>query len=225
MWKRKQPSPISSPVPDKAAAGNQNINAPVINVNILQPEHRSTQQPASLPKPIAQPTLPNVRYIGAETVSIWIDMYGGLVEGDSRHNAMVIRFANEARVGAKNLSVRLKPTLIYRYGQNEIDIAGSWLYGKYGAIDFEPDSRRHKLMVGMIKDEEFVTVASEKVVAHGRTWDMSDWLPLKGFQTGTVFVQLIDVHNSRVLFQGEFALNTNPLSITPLFGSEAAQPG
>jgi len=64
--------------------------------------------------------------------------------------------------------------------------------------------------------------ASEKVVAHGRTWDMSDWLPLKGFQTGTVFVQLIDVHNSRVLFQGEFALNTNLLSITPLFPSEAA---
>ena len=46
---------------------------------------------------------------------------------------------------------------------------------------------------------------------------MSDFLPLKDFQTGTVFVQLIDVHYSKVLFQGEFALNIDPLSITPLF--------
>jgi len=64
---------------------------------------------------------------------------------------------------------------------------------------------------------EFATIASEEVVAHGRTWDMSDFLPLKDFQTGTVFVQLIDVHYSKVLFQGEFALNIDPLSITPLF--------
>jgi hypothetical protein len=224
VWKRnKQQIPTSSPGADNPAPSIQNINAPVFNVSIVPPEQHPLQRPASPPKAVvAQETLPNVRYIGAETVSMWRDMYGGLVEGDAKQNAMVIRFANEARVGAKNLSARLKPTLIYRYGQNEIDIAGSWLYEKGGAIDFEPDSRRHKLMVGMIKDEEFVTIASEKVVAHGRTWDMSDWLPLKGFQTGTVFVQLIDVHNSRVLFQGEFALNTNPLSITALFRSEAA---
>ena len=219
MWKRKQPSPISSLVPDKAAAGNQNINAPVINVNIGQPEQRPTQQPVSLPKPVFQPTLPNVRYIGAETVSIFTDMCGGLVEGDSRHNAMVIRFANEARVGAKNLSARVKPVLIYRYDHNEIDIAGSWLYENGGAINFEPDSRRHKLLVGIINDGEFATVSSERVVVHGRSWDIHDRLPLRDFQTGTVLVQLIEVYDSRVLFQGKFALNIDPLSITPLFSS------
>lgn len=217
MWKPKQPSPVTSPVPDKEGARNQNINAPVINVNIGQPEQRSTQQPVSLPKAAYQPTLPNVRYIGAETVSISSQMYGGLVECDSKHNAMVIRFANEARVGAKNLSARVKPVLIYRYDHNEIDIAGSWLYENGGAITFEPDSRRHKLLVGIINDGEFATVSSERVVAHGRNWDIHDRLPLKDFQTGTVLVQLIDVYDSRVLFQGEFALNTDPLSITPLF--------
>ncbi len=79
-------------------------------------------------------------------------MYGGLVEGDAKKNAMVIRFANEARVGAKNLSARVKAVMIYRYGQNEIDIAGCWLYEKGGAIDSAPDSGRHKLLVGTIND-------------------------------------------------------------------------
>lgn len=217
MWKPKQPSPISSPVPDKATAGNQNINAPVINVNIGQPEQRPTQQPVSPPKAAFQPTLPNVRYIGAETVSILRGMYGGLVEGDSRHNAMVIRFANEARVEAKNLSARVKPVLIYRYDHKEIDIAGSWLYEDGGALTFEPDSRRHKLLVGIIDDGEFTTMSSERVVVHGRSWDMHDPVPLRDFQTGTVLVQLIEVYDSTVLFQGEFALNVDPLSITPLF--------
>lgn len=223
MWKRnKQQGLTNSPTADSTAPTNQNINAPVFNVNIVPPEQRSLQRPASLARAVVQETLPNVRYIGAETASIWRDMYGGLVEGDAKQNAMVIRFANEARLGAKNLLARVKPVLIYRYGQNEIDIAGSWLYERGGAIDFEPDSRRHKLMVGIINDGEFATMASEKVVAHGRTWDMSDWVPLRGFLTGTVFVQLIDVYHSRVLFQGEFALKINPLSITPLFRSDAA---
>lgn len=217
MWKRKPQSPISSPVPDKAAVGNQNINAPVINVNIVQPEQRPTPQPVSLSKSVFQPTLPNVRFIGAETVSISSSMYGGLVEGDSKHNAMVIRFANEARVGATNLSARVKPVLIYRYDHKEIDIAGSWLNEDGGAITFEPDSRRHKLLVGIVNDGEFATMSSERVVAHGRNWDMHDRLPLWNFQTGTVFVQLIEVYDSRVLFEGEFALNIDPLSITPLF--------
>lgn len=216
MWKRKQPSPISSPVPDKAAAGNQNINAPVINVNIGQPEQRSTQQPVSLPRPVFQPTLPNVRCIGAGTISLQRDMYGGLAECDSRHNAMVIRFANEARVGAQNLSARVEAVLIYKYGQNERDIAGSWLYEKGRLIDFEPDSRRHRLLIGMVDDGEFVTIASERVTAHGRIFDQSDKITLNDFRSGTVFVQLIDVRESSVLFEGEFALNIDPLSITPL---------
>jgi hypothetical protein len=113
----------------------------------------------------------------------------------------------------------VKPVLIYRYDHNEIDIAGSWLYENGGAINFEPDSRRHKLLIGIINDGEFATVSSERVVVHGRSWDIHDRLPLRDFQTGTVLVQLIEVYDSRVLFQGEFALNIDPLSITPLFSS------
>jgi len=39
MWKRRrQQRPADSPVAENAGPNNQNINAPVINVNITQPE-------------------------------------------------------------------------------------------------------------------------------------------------------------------------------------------
>jgi hypothetical protein len=88
-----------------------------------------------------QKSLPNVQYIDTNTVSLREDMYRGLIEDGSEQNAILIRFANEARTGAQNLRARVKAVLIYRYGQKEIDIAGSWLHENSDVIDFEPDSR------------------------------------------------------------------------------------
>jgi len=76
--------------PDKAAAGNQNINAPVINVNIGQPEQRPTQQPVSLPKPVFQRHCPTLgtsvlkqfRYSQICVVD-WLRAIQGTTHGDS----------------------------------------------------------------------------------------------------------------------------------------------
>jgi hypothetical protein len=172
---------------------------------------------AHTPLPIAriQKTLPNIKYIGAETVSLREDMYGGLLEDGSQQNAILIRFANEARPDAQNLGARVKAVLIYRYGQKEIDVVGNWLDEGDNVIDIEPDSRRHKLIAGIVIDGEFAAVTAKTFVAHRRTWHRSDGLLLKGFQTGSVFVQLTNVQSHDVLFENEFALSLNPLTITP----------
>jgi len=87
-----------------------------------------TAEDAGVPRKYVEP-LPNVRYIGAEPVLLQEEqMYGsGLLEADGSPNALIIRFANEVRQNGPNLTARVKAVLIYRWGQSEIDVAGSWL--------------------------------------------------------------------------------------------------
>lgn len=191
---------------------NQNVNAPTFNVSIGHPAPAA--RPHAEPSPRTQKPLPNIQYIGAETVSLEDVIGRGLVERGSAQNAIIIRFANEATPGAQNLRARVRAVLIYRYEQKEVDVAGSWLYENSDVSDFAPDGRRHKLIAGIIIDGELAAITAQKFVAHRRTWYMSDSLPLKGFQTGTVFVQLTNVHTLDVLYQNEFAVRVNPLSIT-----------
>jgi hypothetical protein len=153
-----------------------------------------------------------VQFIGAETVSVRDDMSRGLIEEGSQQNAIFIRFANEPKPMAQNLTAYVKAVLIYRYGGREVDVVGGWLNEPREVIEIEPDSRRHKLIAGMIIDGEFAAITGENYVAHRRNWYRSDNRPLKGFQSGTVSVQL--THRSDVLYQGVFAIRLNPLKIT-----------
>ncbi len=190
----------------------QNINAPTFNVNIAQPAAIPARP--SVPQKVEE-TLPNIRYISAAPVSLRENPYSGLEEEGSAQNALIIRFANEARQGTKNLTARVKAVLIYRYGQNEIDLAGSWLHEGSDVSDFEPDSRRHILIAGVVVEGEFGAITGRRFVSHRRNWYLADRYPLKGFQDGILFVQLTDVHTRRLLFQGEFTISVNPLSIAP----------
>jgi hypothetical protein len=176
----------------------------------------ATAQPTAVPRKYMEP-LPNVRYIGAEPVLLHEEqMYGGgLFEADGSPNALIIRFANEPRQDVPNLTARVKAVLIYRWGQNETDVAGSWLYETSDISEFSPDSRRHKLIAGVMVNGKFGTITGHKVVAHRRTWYMSDRLDLKGFKEGIVAVQLTDMSSRRLLYQGEFIITANPLHISP----------
>jgi hypothetical protein len=213
-WKRdSQEGASNTPLVD-GAANNQNINAPVFNVNIVQPSPAAAQAPS--PPKVEERARPNIRYVGASPVSLQEGLLGGgLVEEDSRQNALIIRFANEAKPDAQNLSVRVKAVLIYRYGQNEIDVAGSWLHETSDESDFEPDNRRHKLIAGIVIDGELAAITGERVNIHRRSWYLSDRHSLKGFREGILFVQLTDVWTRRVLYQGEFEISVEPLQITP----------
>jgi hypothetical protein len=213
-WKRdSQEGARNTPLAD-GTANNQNVNAPIFNVNIVQPSLQPPQPPA-LSK-IEEEARPNIRFIGANPVSLQERLLGGgLVEEGSRQNALIIRFANEARPDAQNLSARAKAVLIYRYGQNEINVAGSWLNESSDVSDFQPDSRRHKLIAGIVIDGELAAITGEKVNIHRRIWYLSDKHSLKGFQDGSPFVQLTDVWTMRVLYQGEFEISVKPLRIIP----------
>ncbi len=210
----QESSGTNSPVA-RGSNNTQTVHAPTIHAQTVNYGNSPAAPTASAPPPKFQKAMPNVQYIGAETVSIRTDSYQEFLEGGSEQNAIVIRFANEARPGAQNLSAWVKAVLIYRYGQKEIDVAGSWLDAASDVIVLQPDSRRHKLIAGMVIDGEFAAITGKDFVAHRRTWHRSDNHPLKGFQAGTVFVQLTDTHRSDVLYQGEFDVSLNPLRITP----------
>jgi|SRR6267378_329016 len=176
-----------------------------------------TAKPAVVPRKYVEP-LPNVQYITAEPVLLQEEqMYGGgLFEADGSPNALIIRFANEVRQNAPNLTARVKAVLIYRWGQSEVDAAGSWLYEASDVSEFAPDSRRHKLIVGVMVNGQFGTITGKQFVAHRRTWYMSDRLDLKDFKEGTLVVRLMDItRGTHLLYSGEFAISANPLSISP----------
>lgn len=172
-----------------------------------------TAQPAVVPHRYVEP-LPNVRCVGAGLISVQTNTFGALVETGSTPNAIAIRFSNEARQDAQNLPARIKAVLIYRYAQHEIDLAGNWL-GEGGDIsEFSPDSRRHKLIAGMLFSGGFNAVTGEKISHFRRDFHIPDYRLLRGFQSGTVLVQLTDVMRSRLLYEGEFEIGVNPLRIS-----------
>jgi hypothetical protein len=172
-------------------------------------------QPAAVKPKYVEP-LPNVKYISAEVTCLREQFGGGLSEEEGKPNALLIRFANEARQDSPNLTARLKAVIIYRYGQTEIDVAGSWLSEASDVAEFAPDSRRHKLIAGVLVDGQLGAITSRTFVAHRRNWYMSDRLDLKGFKEGILVVQLMDVtRGTHLLYKGEFVIVTNPLAIFP----------
>jgi hypothetical protein len=178
----------------------------------------ATVPAAALPTPAPRKylgPLPNVKYIRAESVCLREQIGGGLFEEQGNSNALLIRFANEARQEGSNLTARVKAVLIYRYGQREDDVAGSWLGEGRDVSEFSPDSRRHQLIAGVLVDGQFCAITSRSVVLHRRNWYLSDRVELKGFKEGIVVVQLTDVGSNRLLYRGEFVIVTNPLSILP----------
>ena len=177
------------------------------------------------PTPVANPAvvpfiyvepLPNVGYIGADVISLQINTLGALVENGSLQNAIAIRFSNDARQDAQNLSARIKAVLIYRIAGNEIDdVAGAWI-GEGEVAEFSPDSRRHKLVVGMVSRGGFNIVTKEKLARYRSDYYIPQYKMLQNFQSGTVLVQLTDFTRGRLLYEGEFEIGMNPLRISLL---------
>ena len=172
----------------------------------------ATQAPIPTPKYVEP--LPNVRYIGADVISLQTNSFGALVEGGSLQNAIAIRFSNEARQDRQNITARIKAVLIYRYANNEHDVDGLWI-GEGRLAEFSPDSRRHKLLAGMIFNGAFNIVTGEKISHFRKDFYVPDYRMLQNLQSGTVSVQLTDVLRSRLLYEGEFQIGINPLRISP----------
>jgi hypothetical protein len=133
---------------------------------------------------------------------------GRLVERGSQRNAIGIRFANEPTMHGENKTVIVKAVLIYKEEERELlDIRGSWV----NSDSFEADGIRHKLIAGIVTNIGFVAIEPGDRKQHIRTRAHV----LKEFTSGTLFVRLTNLFTAKIIYEGHFAITTDPLSIVP----------
>jgi len=156
---------------------------------------------------------PNISCIGANTVSLE-DIGDRLVEGSSEHNAIVIRFANDARTGVQNVGGPIKASLRYSDGENEIcGVTGCcWLDEYEDFAQFRVDGR-HKLIAGMLVDGELVALTAHRIYAHRRTFFDIERHPIQNFQAGILLVRLTNADTGDLLYEKQFNVSVNPLNI------------
>jgi hypothetical protein len=136
---------------------------------------------------------------------------------DEGQQGAVIQFKNEAQKDAgTNKNAVAKALLTYRAEEKEIlRINGSWLDGHDQAKFNVNDTRG--LIVGVGKDDGFYVLETVRTALTGterveiRPMRLSP-LPPKL----TVLVQLIDAKGRDLLYEGEFAISMNPLTIALL---------
>ena len=167
------------------------------------------------PKPEkSQPRRPNIKYIGAYTVSIEDAGRFGLVERGSGPNAIVIRFRNEAE-GTQTVGVCVRALLIYKDGEHEIDsVKGFWLETQSNIFHCHVDDRL-TVLAGLVVDGTFIAYEAQKHVLSRDIYHVPDPHYLRDFTTSTLFVRLTDADHGHVLYTGEFVVTKNPLSIVP----------
>ena len=203
--------------PVAAGSGiNQNVNAPVINVNVGQPAAPPAQPEPFRPAPVPR-HLPNVIVTGAHIASVSQVEQGVWSESHPMQDAFVVQFTNEARRGGPNVRGLVKAQLVYRDGVRELRrITGCWLNQAADMTEFRVDDT-HGLMVGLMLGEQFNIVGKRRISVDLNTDEIpQDIIPLHGFGQGTVSVRVTHVETGEVLYEGQFQINTRPPEIIRL---------
>jgi len=136
---------------------------------------------------------------------------------DEGQEGAVIQFKNEAQKDpGANKNAIAKALLIYRTGGKEIlRINGSWLDGHDQAKFNVNDTRG--LIVGVSGGEGFRALEAVRTTVNGM--ERVEIRPSRFEPVPpklTVLVQLTDAKGRDLLYEGEFAIGTNPLTITHL---------
>jgi hypothetical protein len=128
-----------------------------------------------------------------------------------------VQLTNEVRRGdAANASTTAKATLIYRIGEKEaLRVRASWLDG-FDLARFNVGDT-HSLIVGVRGTNEFSALETVRTSVAGPDRMETriarfDPIPPKT----TVLVQMTDADGKSLLYEGEFAIGTNPLTIVSL---------
>jgi class 3 adenylate cyclase len=128
----------------------------------------------------------------------------------------VIQFKNEAQKDPANKNAIAKALLIYRAGEKEIlRINGSWVDGHDQAKFNANDTRG--LIVGVSGDDGFRVLEAVRAKVNGT--ERVEIRPSRFEPPGTkltVLVQLTDAKGRDLLYEGEFAITTRPLTISPI---------
>jgi hypothetical protein len=153
-----------------------------------------------------------IKCVGADTVSIENSFLLGWIERGSTQNAVVIQFRT-GELYSKEGRVCLNAMLTYKDGPTEIaNILGHWRETKSADGYSEGDCKR-TLIAGMSADEEFI--AYEGIHMKGGVDTSPVAHVLKGFVACTLSIRVIDRFNPRFVYEGEFILTKEPLSIVP----------
>jgi hypothetical protein len=199
------------------SGNNQNINAPVFNLNIGQPAPASERAGVVHGEsPVAEPPKANITFCGPNITAIQESWNGGGVffQKDDGHVAAVVQFSNDAVMGAKNKEAVVKAAIIYQDGAKELQrVTGCWLEQPSGEVQFKVyDS--HKLIVGFMQGGEFCVLGKREIPAHRRR-DWGTYLHCLGEMPKiTALVRLTGVSSGHCYFEGQFEVTMNPLSIS-----------
>ncbi|SRR6266481_2835313 len=195
---------------------NQNVNAPVFNVNIGQ-SAPAQAEPVHAAPAARQRLLPHIVATGAHVARVSQVSQGVWSESYPEQDAFIVQFTNEARMGGQNVGGLVKAQLIYRDGVRELRrVTGCWLNQVADMTEFRVDDT-HGLMVGLMLGQQFTTVGKRRItVALGTDEIPQDVNPLHGFDQGTVSVRLTHTNSGEVLYEGQFQLNTRPPEIIRL---------
>jgi hypothetical protein len=176
----------------------------IVNVGSSPPAPAPAPVETPQPKPIA-----NIQMTGASVVTVterdWV--WKENVSGE--HQAAVIQFTNEAKMGVRIGGIPVKALLIYKSDGTEVlRIIGSWLYEYKEYTECRVDEP-HKVIVGVRYGQ--MLVAIERRHAQDTKPHPHD---LPEFQT--VSVRLTNANNGDVLYEGEFRVTIDPFKIVPL---------
>jgi hypothetical protein len=177
-----------------------------------------TQRTHSQPEtPTAETPRANLVFCSSDTIAIqesW-SSDGVFFQHDRGNIAAVVRFSNDAVIGAKNEEAVVKAAIIYRDGARELlRVTGCWLeQGGAGVVRFRVDDS-HKLIIGLIQGGEFCVLDKCEVLAHRRRRWTTKLNRLGKMPKITALVRLTGASSGYCYFEGEFEVTTNPLSIS-----------
>jgi class 3 adenylate cyclase len=161
---------------------------------------------------------PNIRVTDLRTMQISALGAGGKWTAHSPGQlGVIVQLSNEVRRGgAANESTTAKATVIYRNDEKEtLRVRGSWLDG-FDLARFNVGDT-HSLIVGVSANNEFSALETVRTFVTGSDRMETrlvrfDPIPPKT----TVLVQLMDADGRSLLYEGEFAIGTDPLTIVSL---------
>jgi hypothetical protein len=206
---RKQDPPTASL--NKSTAKGSAIISGDYNQVVIHPAGMPQETQPQLLAPRTESPKPNIRYIDASTYSL----KDYPLDEPAPPNALIVRFANDARPGIKNVKVSVRATLIYLDGGKEIcAVTGNWLNDERDYTQFEVNGR-HTLLVGLVLKGELQAPTKYKTFAHKREIFQIENKPLVNFKTGVVVVQLTEEYGGDLLFEKQFEIRLDPLSIAP----------
>jgi hypothetical protein len=186
------------------------IHARDVHIGLSSPIPRTVASAPREPRRL----FPNIECMGGETISL-VDDGRGLVEKGSARNAIVIRFANDARPGVKNVGAPVKAALRYLDGPKEVcAFTGCWLEQHRDYANFRVDGR-YTLVAGLVVNGDLAAPTKCEIHAHMRDYFLPDLKPLGNFRAGTLLVRLTNADSGDWLYEKQFKVNVNPLTITP----------